>query len=94
MKRLCTFGTACALGMALTGCMQSPTAPEAGGHTFGSGNLRPVNSTSAQGGGYTIGSGNRTRTDRTGEIGASTGADAATADTAAERGGHTVGSGN
>ena len=100
MKRLCTFGTVCALGMALSGCLQSPTAPAAGGHTFGSGNATAANfNASSNSGGVTLGSGNRTLvpgapSDTISTADASGGAAVGESGDAAERGGYTIGSGN
>jgi hypothetical protein len=101
MKRLCTLGTVCALGMALSGCIQSPTAADGSGHTVGSGNLNPTTrSISAEAGGYTYGSGNRTLmsgapSDASGTT-TTTSSAVAPPDTGTVvgRGGHTFGSGN
>jgi len=87
MKRLRILGVICAVGAAVSGCIQSPTTPGLGGHTLGSGNLTGVNrGTSTQKGGYTIGSGNVT--------GPTVSSQTTASDTTSERSGHTVGSGN
>jgi hypothetical protein len=102
MKRLYTFTTACALGMALSGCVQSPTAANSDGHTFGSGNATEARfSLGEAAGGGTFGSGHR---GTTGEAPSDTSSAATvnstggqtTVDSAAvtERGGYTIGSGN
>lgn len=101
MKRLYTFVTACALGMAFSGCARSPTAANGSGHTVGSGNATGARfSTSQTSEGYTVGSGNRETTtgvssDTSSAATVSSGGETA-ADTTGvvERGGHTFGSGN
>jgi len=101
MKRLYTLVTACALGMAFSGCVQSPTAAEGSGHTVGSGNATEARFSVGEGsGGLTFGSGNRATTAGAPSDTASaatvrsSGETAADTTAVAERGGHTFGSGN
>jgi hypothetical protein len=101
MKRLYTFTTACALGMALSGCVQSPTAEEGSGHPVGSGNASEVRfSLGEASGGGTYGSGGKATTEEAPSETSSATTVSSGAETAAdtsgvvERGGHTFGSGN
>jgi hypothetical protein len=99
MKRLYTFTTVCALGMALSGCVQSPTAAE--GHTVESGNASGARfNLGAASGGGTYGSGGKTTSEEAPSGTSSAATVSSGAETAAdtsgvvERGGHTFGSGN
>lgn len=102
MKRLYTFVTAYALGMAFSGCVQLPTAADGSGHTVGNGNATGARFSVGQtSGGYTVGSGNRATTPgepsdtSSAATVSSTGGETATDTTGVvERGGHTFGSGN
>jgi hypothetical protein len=101
MKRLYTFVTACALGMAFSGCVQSPTAADSSGHTVGSGNATGARFSAGEAsGGLTLASGNRETTagapsdTSSAETVSSSGETAADTTAITERGGYTIGSGN